>query len=193
VTVDVVLTRAIVEGGWFDLWGAAEWFALIGLSVTIGGVWLAITTLDATKRHAEAAAEDTRRILENELAAKLEFAPNDRGQLIWGFEHPVPDGRQYLQAQLRSVGRYPARDIEIEIYHGDQRAEVHNFSGMLPAGAYPEDFQFLVNLPAEQHDFSLPMCFHVTHRDGNATAEPLDRCFRVSYDREKDKWRTLPC
>lgn len=193
MSVALTLSRAIVDGGWFDLWGAAEWFALFGLVVGGFGVSFALITLDETKRQAQAAARDARLILENELAAVLEFARNDRGQILWGNVQPVPIGRQYLHAMLRNVGRYPARDIEIEIHHGDERIEAINFSDMLPAGAYPDLFQFEVNLQAEELELSLPLRFHVTHRDGNPKAAPLDACFRVSYDHELKDWKTLLC
>lgn len=191
--IAAVLLRAIVEGGLFDMWGASEWFAFIGLTVTIGGVYLAVTSLEETRRQAQATARDTRLILENELAAKLEFAPGHDGRLIGGIVHPPADGPQFMHAYLRNVGRYPARDIRMEITYGDERVKAENTPATLPADASSQQFQFLLNIPADQHVFSMPLRFHVTHRDGNATTSPLDTCYRLSYDQQHNLWDSFDC
>lgn len=178
---------------WFALWGASEWMTLLGLIATVGGLGLALWALKQTKDLAKEAATDARRILDNELSAQLEFAPDRWGPVILHSIHDVPEGQTGFAASLRNVGRYPARDVTGSIWYGNQRIEAMPLPTMLPANAEPHMFQFDLPIARGGEGPYQPLRFHVTFRDGTPESKQLDACYVLSRDHPKVIWNSRPC
>jgi hypothetical protein len=218
------------QTGWLDenapvlaLWGASELFAFIGLLLTIAtlgiaiwGIRVAIRSLRATEESARGAAESAQKLLENELRATLDIAPNPH-------VYPPPQGdglnaggildlteggpHVYMSGFVRNIGRFVARDIELTPFLGQKEGRVMNRpQQVLPPDAVPEQFDFYLPIslkdPTDPNS-SLDALFAsgeqtrlvFTFKDGNPTAEPYEVCFTFSPGSEPGVWvsKKVPC
>jgi hypothetical protein len=155
-------------------------------------------------------------LLENELRATLDIAPNPHvipapqgDGLDVGGVQTLGDGgpHVYMSGFVRNIGRFVARDIELTPFLGRQQGRVINRpQQVLPPDAVPEQFDFYLPIslvdPTDPNS-SLAALFSsgeqtwlvFTFKDGNPTADPYEVCFTFAPGEEPGAWvsKRVPC